>query len=200
MELTQELFQKCRRISNAIQDFLLQTGMADARSTDVYDFLSRKGLVEKDRHAGLRFRSFLKELKESNLLYLIKQCSCVEKEHTLEWYFNPVHSNNNNIAHSSGKSIRQHRPVMDKQDIELLLNKEAPNVACLPVRNDKKYTPQELELKRYYPLAYEYWTDEELKIMSRVYALCKSVDTVASLLKRQPHVVKEKLTIKTSIG
>lgn len=42
MELTQELFQKCRRITAAIQEFLIQTGMVNTRSTDVYDFLARK--------------------------------------------------------------------------------------------------------------------------------------------------------------
>lgn len=194
MELTHELFQKCRRISNAIQDFLHQTGMIDARSTDVYDFLARKGLVEKDRHSGLHFRSFLRELKESNLLHLIKQCSCVENNNTFEWYFNPVNGNTkNNIDAYAGKPIKQHHPVMDKEDIELLLSEEKTNVASLPVRTDKEYTSQELEIKRYYPRAYEYWTDEEIEIMSRVYGQCKSVDTVASLLKRQPHVVKEKI-------
>jgi hypothetical protein len=195
MELTQELFQKCRRISTAIQDFLDQTGMVNARSTDVYDFLARKELIEKDRHNGLHFRSFLKQLKDSNLLYLIKQCSCIENNRSLEWYFNPVKTAPTNTSVGSKVSAIQHTPVMDKQDVELLLNIESANVALLPVRVDIQYTSQQLEIKHYYPRAYEYWTDHEHEILIRVYQQCKNIDAVALLLKRQPHVVEEKIKI-----
>jgi hypothetical protein len=193
MELTQEVFQKCRRISAAIQEFLLQTGMVNARSTDVYDFLARKGLVEKDRHNGLQFRTFLRELKESNLLHLIKQCSFVENEKSLEWYFNPVSPNLKNENAEKKNVEKVHQPAMDKQSLEILLNSEKAHINALPARNDILYSPQQLELKRYYPRAYEYWTNDEYKILKRVYSQCKNVDAVASLLKRQPHVVKDKI-------
>lgn len=110
-----------------------------------------------------------------------------------EWYFNPVNKNSNKADVYIGKPIKQHHPIMSKQDIALLLRKEEIIVASLPVRTDKKYTCQELEIKRNYPRAYEYWTIEELEIMKRVYKQCKSVDVVASLLKRQPHMVKERI-------
>jgi hypothetical protein len=195
MELTQELFQKCRRISAAIQDFLVQTGMVNARSTDVYEFLARKGLVEKDRHNGLHFRSFLKQLKDSNLLYLIKQCSCIENKNSLEWYFNPVNTAPSKTSVGSKVSVMQHYPVMEKQKLEPLLNVESANVELLPVREDIQYTSQQLEIKHYYPRAYEYWTDHEHEILVRVYQQCKNLDAVALLLKRQPHVVEEKIKI-----
>jgi hypothetical protein len=118
MELTQELFQKCRRISAAIQEFLLQTGMVNARSTDLYDFLVRKNLVEKDRHNGLHFRAFLRELKESNLLHLIKQCSFVENEKSVEWYFNPVSPTLKSENIDKKKAQKLHQPAMDKQTLK----------------------------------------------------------------------------------
>jgi hypothetical protein len=193
MELTQELFQKCRRISAAIQEFLLQTGMVNARSTDVYDFLVRKSLVEKDRHNGLHFRAFLRELKESNLLHLIKQCSFVENEKSVEWYFNPVSPTLKSENIDKKKAEKLHQPAMDKQSLEILLSSEEAYISALPVRNDILYSPQQLELKGYYPRAYEYWTNEEYEILKRVYCQCKNVDAVASLLKRQPHIVKDKI-------
>ncbi|WP_431213582.1 hypothetical protein ACQ86N_01280 [Puia sp. P3] len=68
MMITQEDFQQARRISAAIQEFLFQTGLKNARSTDVYKTLARRGLIEKDRHRGLHFRKFLSRLKEANVL------------------------------------------------------------------------------------------------------------------------------------
>lgn len=195
MELTQELFQKCRRISNAIQVFLLQTGMVNARSTDVYDYLARKELVERDRHNGLHFRSFLRSLRESNLLHLIPQCSCLENNKVLEWYFNPVSTSSKNTVVNTKEANKQHQPAINKQDLELLLDMERPNIESLPARIDIQYTSQQLEIKSYYPRAYEYWTYDEYEILKRVYCQCKNVDAVASLLKRQPHIVEEKIKI-----
>lgn len=195
MELTQELFQKCRRISAAMQEFLVQTGMVNARSTDVYEFLARKGLIEKDRHNGLHFRSFLKQLKDSNLLHLIKHFSCVENKNSLEWYFNPFNIEPTNTSVGSNVSVMQHYPVMEKQNLEILINEESVNIKLLPTREDIHYTPQQLEIKQYYPRAYEYWTDQEHEILIRVYQQCKNSDAVALLLKRQPHVVEEKIKI-----
>jgi hypothetical protein len=82
---------------------------------------------------------------------------------------------------------------MEKHDLELLLNAESASVELLPVREDIQYTSQQLEIKRYYARAYEYWTDHEHEILTRVYQQCKNTDAVASLLKRQPHIVKEKI-------
>jgi hypothetical protein len=74
-----------------------------------------------------------------------------------------------------------------------LLSSEEAYISALPVRNGILYSPQQLELKGYYPRAYEYWTNEEYEILKRVYCQCKNVDAVASLLERQPHIVKDKI-------
>ncbi len=74
-----------------------------------------------------------------------------------------------------------------------MLEEEGPKVAMLRVRTDRIYTPQELSIKKNYPRAFEYWTEHEYKILDSVYMQCKNVEVVARLLKRQPHIIKEKL-------
>ena len=193
MKFSQEDFQKTKRISDAIQQFLLQTGLKNARSTDVYDVLARKGLIEKDRHQGLHFRNFLRQLKDANLLHLIPQCSSNPGTRGSEWYFNAVSNIPNKSAAIKKQATVHHRPAMSKDEIALLIMEESENVEKLPVRTDKKYTIQEQEIKQNYPRAYEIWTSEEYEILKKVFIQCKNVEAVALLLKRQPHIVKEKI-------
>jgi len=195
MGITHEDYQKAERISEAIQEFLLQTGMKDARSTDVYEILARKGLVEKDRHQGYHFRKFLLKLKNANVLsQVIPQCILTTNDRGVnEWRFH-LSTKKVNITANMGKlATVVHKPVMNRDDILRLVEGESTNVGMLPLRTDKIYTPQELAIKKNYPRAYEYWTQSEHKILERVYKKCKNLDAVAGLLKRQPHIVKEKL-------
>jgi hypothetical protein len=198
MNLTHEDYQKAKRISEAIQEFLFQTGMKDARSTDVYDFLARKGLVEKDRHQGLHFRKFLLKLKDANILsQLIPQCTYTTNEWGKgEWRFHLSTKKASSVRNSGQAVAAVHKPAMSKEEILQLLQEESANVETLPLRTDKIYTPQELSIKKNYPRAYEYWTEREYKIFVSVYTQCRNLDVVAGLLKRQPHIVKEKLEAK----
>jgi hypothetical protein len=193
MKLTQAEFQKIKRISEAIQQFLLQTGMIDARSTDLYEFLARKGLIEKDRHQGYHFRTWLRELKEANLLYLIPQCSFNINDRGHEWYFNLARKPSGKPTGPEKKASVLHNPAMTKEDKDLLMRKEKLNVENLPQRTDIKYTSQQMEIRKYYPRAYENWTEIEYGILERVYLQCRDMSAVATLLQRQPHIVKEKI-------
>ena len=74
MHLTPEERQRALRIGKAIQEYLESTEQKDARSTDVYSYLARKGLVGKDRYEGLFFRVFLRKVKDAGMLELIPQC------------------------------------------------------------------------------------------------------------------------------
>jgi hypothetical protein len=195
MNFTQEDFQRALRISEAIQQYLSQTGMVNARSTDLYDMLARNDLVEKDRHNGIHFRKFLRKLKEANLLHLIAGCTYVENSRGVEWYFNLSARKLNNTSTTSQKATIVHKPAMGKEEIEALILKEMPHVAALPVRSNPDYTNQQLDIKKNYPRAYEIWTNEEYEILKRVYQQCKNIDAVAKLLQRQPHIVSEKLKL-----
>lgn len=195
MSFTHEDFQKAKRISEAIQEFLRQTGMQNARSTDVYDFLARKGLIEKDRHQGYHLRQFLKKLKNANILsQVIPQCSFTTNERgDNEWHFHLSTKKIGITADAKKTATVIHEPTMSSAEINQLIQEETSNVTMLPVRTDKEYTPQELSIKKNYPRAYEYWTKQEYEILDRVFIQCKNVDAIARLLKRQPHIVREKM-------
>ena len=95
MNLTQEDFQRAKRISRAIQDYLSETNQNGLRSTDLYPILARKGLVEKDERNGKEFRTFLRKLKNAGVLkQLIPQCEYrTTRNHFLEWHFYQQYSN-----------------------------------------------------------------------------------------------------------
>jgi hypothetical protein len=48
--ITHEDFQRAKRISRAIQEYLELTHENGLRSTGIYPYLAKKGLIEKDRH------------------------------------------------------------------------------------------------------------------------------------------------------
>jgi len=78
MGITHEDFQKARRISKAIQEYIETTHQQGIRSTDIYPYLAKQGLIQKDRHNGLHLRRFLKKLKNNNLLHLIHNALVIQ--------------------------------------------------------------------------------------------------------------------------
>ena len=121
-------------------------------STDVYPFLARQGVVEKDRHDGLHFRKFLAKLKEAGLLKLIPQCTHQLSENSKnEWYFyraSDERANHSDIR-SSGESAEMiYMPRMTKEAIGELLEMERPNVERLRKRDLSGLTPQEIEIRK----------------------------------------------------
>ena len=197
MKLTHEEIQLAFRMSKAIQEYLRQTGQKDARSTDLYPFLARQGIVERDRHNGLHFRNFLMRLNEAGLLKLIPQCTYQLSENGKgEWHFYRTSEEGENLSTLPGsekKAETVYMPQMTKEAIGELLELERPNVERLRRRDSSGFTPQEKEIRRNYPRAYEYWSEEEYLIMKRVYGACRNVGKVAELLLRQPHVVRVRL-------
>jgi hypothetical protein len=197
MDLTHEDRQRALRIGKAIQEYLLSTGQKDARSTDVYEYLARKGLIEKDRHQGLHFRAFLGKLKNAGLLKLIPQCThSVSEKGTNEWRFYLASDRRAvlaDIKQTGKKATVVYMPKMTKEEIVQWLNEEKPNVEKLTKIDSSKLKPQEIELRKMYPRAYETWTEDEIMILERTYLATRNIDKIAELLCRQPHRVKEKL-------
>ena len=198
MRITHEDFQRARRISRAIQDYLEATGHEGVRSTDIYPYLAKKGLIQKDRHNGLHLRRFLIKLKENNLLNLISQCTCnpgLENQFN-EWYFYKADLKNHKIeVHSN---LIDTAPILivpdtSEEEIEELLSKAKPFVARLPKRDVNNLNALQKETRINYPRAYEFWTDKEIEIMKRAYKKFQRVDKVAELLERQPSMVESKL-------
>lgn len=193
--ITNEDFQKARRISRAIQEYLEFTGNNGARSTDVYDYLANKGVIEKDRHQGVHLRRFLKKLKDNDLLKLIPQCSYSYSSNGMhEWYF---HKSTQDIAANKTKveqseNHREHFPSISEIEINELIVKAKPHIEKLPKRNDQ-WTPQQLETRNNYKRAYELWSEREDEILVRAFNKFKRIDKVAELLERQPSAVEKRL-------
>ena len=198
MGITHEDFQRARRISRAIQEYLETTHQNGIRSTDIYPYLAKKGLIQKDRHNGLHLRRFFMKLKKDNLLNLIPQCTCnpgLVNEFN-EWYFykakDDLHEVNidRDLDESNVPIIV---PDISEKEIDELIIKAKPHVVRLPKRDPAHFTIQEKETRENYPRAYEYWTDRELEIMERAFKKFQRVDKVAELLERQPSMVELKL-------
>lgn len=196
ISITNEDFQKARRISRAIQEYLEFTNNNGARSTDVYDFLANKGVIEKDRHQGLHFRKFLKKLKDNDLLKLIPQCSYSYARNEMhEWRFYRITGEKNSTPITKSENIehREHFPEITESEIEELILKAKPHVEKLPKRTDK-LTAQQMETRSNYKRAFEFWTPREDEIAVRAFRKFRKIDKVAKLLERQPSAVERRLT------
>ena len=197
MGISHNDFQRARRISRAIQEYLVMTGQDGARSTDVYQYLCRKGLIEEDRDEGYHFRMFLRKLKDNNLLKLIPQCTCVHSKYDwYQWYFYRVSENRSeleDIKIPKSNVVILTMPLISEQEINELIKLAKPHIIKLPKREDTDFTHQELEIRQYYKRAYEFWTEREVEIMVRAFRKFNRIDKVAELLERQPSIVEIKL-------
>ncbi|WP_133686354.1 hypothetical protein [Maribacter spongiicola] len=194
MIISHEEFQKARRISRAIQEYLEQTGSHGVRSTDVYPLLARKGLIQKDRHNGVHFRNYLKRLHKSGMLNLIPQCKANKnKSKSYEWRFYSVPDSK---IISNVESVNVDNPIVPditEAEIDDLILKTKSHIDKLPKIDTSILPPQILELRKNYPRAYEKWTEREYDIMNRAFVKFKNIYKVAELLRRQPSVVRKKL-------
>lgn len=199
MDLTQEDFQKAKRISRAIQEYLNETDSDGLRSTDLYPVLARKNLIEKDRHNGVHFRKFLKFLKENNLLNLIPQCKYQHNPAIpgfIDWYFYRVKEEPENVSTPiiTNESKPISAPKMSDTEIDLIIKEMRPEIEGLPKRNDAdKFSSTQIETRKLYRRAYEFWTPLELSIMKDAYTRFGKIAKVAELLMRQPSAVKRKI-------
>jgi hypothetical protein len=198
MAITHEDIQKAKRISRAIQEYLEMSNTEGIRSTDIYPYLAKKGLIEKDQHNGIHLRRFLIKLKNHNLLNLIPQCTCnpgINNEFN-EWHFYKSKSTPN-LLRSASEVLQEATlvlvPALTDSEINEAIMGEKSKIELLPKRRDMNFTPVELETRANYPRAYEYWSDKEYEIMISAYKRFKKIDKVAELLDRQPSVVERKL-------
>ncbi|WP_405399323.1 hypothetical protein [Maribacter sp. Asnod2-G09] len=201
MIISHEEFQKARRISRAIQEYLEQTGLHGIRSTDVYPLLARKGLIQKDRHNGAHFRKYLIRLHKRGMLNLIPQCQgSKNKSKFYEWRF---YSIPNSKVKSNIKSINADSPIVPEiteAEIDELILKSKSQIDKLPKIEESILPPRAIEIRKTYPRAYEKWTEREFDIMIRAFIKFKNIDKVAELLRRQPSVVKKTIKLKLRKG
>lgn len=126
MQLSKDEIQRAFRIRKAIQKYLDQTNKVNIRSTDVFPYLVRRGLFEKDSKNGLYFRRFLKKLYLCNMLHLIPQCKYVpgiNGEIFGEWYFNSFATINKDpfIIEKNSIETPDSNEVKDLKDAEEII-------------------------------------------------------------------------------
>ncbi|MEI6568118.1 MAG: hypothetical protein WCR20_15680 [Verrucomicrobiota bacterium] len=94
MKLTNDDISRALKISRAIQDYFDNDPFQKTlRSTDAYEILVKKNLVETDRHSGYKLREFLHKLKNNDALKLIPQCRAEEtRGNFTHWYFESAKS------------------------------------------------------------------------------------------------------------
>lgn len=149
---------KALKISAAISEYFKNTKSSMARSTDLFDYLSNKKLIEWDRHQGVQLRSFLRKLYNAKALDLIPQCKPINGNgYYMEWHFInvPSHTGNRNLRPIGDSNLR---PELDQDEIKKLISK-------FPTRNVQALLPSEKAVRIKYKRAYDYWTNDEVKLL-----------------------------------
>lgn len=125
MKLTNDDVSRAMKISRAIQDYFDNDPFQKTlRSTDAYDILVKKNLVEVDRHSGIKLREFLHKLKNNDALKLIPQCRAEEtKGNFTHWYFESA--KNKTVPHGNLVRIGQidRLKKLNKDDIKQEIQK-----------------------------------------------------------------------------
>jgi hypothetical protein len=168
-----------------------------ARSTDIYEYLVRRDLIEKDRHQGIHFRKFLSRLKAKGLLSLIPQCKCEENPNRkYEWHFHRMSDEEFNKLTNpvpNKKATIIHAPPISIEEINQLIAASKDVIEKLPRTDDSYFTVQQQEIRKKYPRAYEVWLPVEEDYLRRAVNKFQNIDKVAELLKRQPSAVMLRL-------
>jgi len=184
-DISHEEKSRAIKISQALEHFFEENrGTLDLRSTDAYEVLVTKNLVERDKFKGLFFREFLKKLNRAGALGFIPQCRLEGGE----WHFRAAGKR----ALASGNL----RPVgvMPKPTAdESVLIKIKEEVAKLPKALNKKFTVAQLEKRKTYFRAYENWSEKEFKLLSETAELNLDMQELSRLFGRQPSVLEDRL-------
>ncbi|WP_298898203.1 hypothetical protein [uncultured Psychroserpens sp.] len=78
------------KMGYAIQNYLNEMNLLDAKPKDLMPLLIEKGFFSEDRRNGLPLRNILRQLDDENLLYLLPQVRVERKDKNRLWSSNPV--------------------------------------------------------------------------------------------------------------
>lgn len=184
-DVTNEEKQLALRISRALQAFFNENpSTTSLRSNDAYDILVTKGLVERDRHHGIKFREFLKKLKMANALAFIPQCRPQPSNGGFtNWFFQSVST----VTPLARSASRRKTEAMDEHaalKAEIDLFDKRPE-------SDFDYVAK--ETRKTYPRAYEYWTLAEEVLLAETASRIKSTFELSKIFGRQPSAIERKL-------
>lgn len=176
------------RISHAIQEYFdRERIVGPLRSNEVYEILARQGLIERDRHQGIKFREFLHRLRKENQLYLIPQCRVEEtRGNQVNWFFESTPG-----KVSTGRKLVPLAQAVLKKTLDLEAVRQ--EVDQLPKRDTSDFGVVELETRKNYPRAYEYWSPKEEELLKQVYAEIQDPMKLSRLFKRQPSAIENRI-------
>lgn len=182
------------KISQALQDwFDSNRELRSLRSTDVYEILVKKNLVEKDRHNGVKFREFLIKLKNNQALDLIPQCRI---EQTDGKFINGFFESTPNKTIKSRNLI----PINKINDVKTLdIEEIKKEIEELSKRKISDFDFIELGTRKKYPRAYECWTKKEEDLLLKVVKEITDPFELSKIFKRQPSAIQNRLKEKFSI-
>ena len=187
--ITNDDIMQAIKISQTLQEYFDKNYVADGklRSTDAYEILVKKNVVEKDRHNGIKFREFLKKLKKNNQLYLIPQCDPEKTSgSSTNWFF----------YSARGKTIKAKNLVPINQVgkvISIDMNRIKNEINELPKRDTAKFTHIQIETREKYARAYEIWTPNEEKLLLEVVKEITDCFKLSELFQRQPSAIQNRL-------
>jgi len=192
--ISQDDLMQAIKISQALQDYFDQNnGATRLRSTDAYDILVKTNVVERDRHSGIKFREFLKKLKNNNELNHIPQC----REEgtggkTTNWFFESAPT----------KTIRARnlKPVAKAGKLLSFELKEVKKkVEEFPKCDTSNFTHIENGTREKYKRAYESWTSDEDALLLQVANEITDSFKLSELFERQPSAIQRRLLEKFKI-
>jgi hypothetical protein len=191
-ELTLDEKTRAIKISQALQLFFRQNpGTPVLRSTEAYEILVTKNLVERDRYNGLFFRKLLHKLKANGALGYIPQCQPQPgNSGTTEWHFRSTPRKT--ILASKLRPIgTAPKPPADPNEVDTI----RIEVARLPKRDTRGFNPIQLKKRKMYPRAYEFWSKKEEMLLVQAAKLMSDPFQLADLFGRQPSVLEERLKL-----
>ena len=192
--ISQDDLMQAIKISQVLQDYFDQNnGATKLRSTDAYEILVKKNGVEKDRHSGIKFREFLKKLKNNNALNHIPQC----REEgtggkTTNWYFESAPTKT--IRARNLKPVSKAGKMLSFEKIEI-----KQQIESFPKCDTSNFTHIELGTRDKYKRAYEAWTKDEDTLLLKVVEEITDSFELSELFERQPSAIQRRLIEKFKI-
>jgi hypothetical protein len=193
--ITNDDIMQAIKISQTLQEYFDKNYVGESlRSTDAYEILVKKNVVERDRHKGIKFREFLIHLKKNNSLYHIPQCRTEGTSgNTTNWYFETapvktIRAKNLKPIALAGKIL-----TIDLDEVKSKINAFAK-------RDTAKFTHILIETREKYPRAYEYWTPNEDKLLLEVVKEITDSFKLSELFQRQPSAIQNRLKDKFKIN
>lgn len=183
-DITVDEKQQALRISRALQVFFNENpGTTTLRSTDAYDIMVTKGLIERDRHRGVKFREFLHKLKKAGALCFIPQCQSESgNNNTTNWFFR-----------STPSVAAVKLPPPDSKFTNEELETFKAQISLLDKKPESSFGYVEKETRKNYPRAYEYWTLGETNLLHEIAKRDSCTLALSKILGRQPSAIERKL-------